>query len=369
MKTAAKPTRTPKPMQAPVISYLQRGSAMTASDRVIRLGLPTKGRMEEEALAFLDHCGLRVVKPNPRQYVALIPAIPELEVWLQRSADIVRKVRYGDVDLGITGYDTVAEHGCDDRTVIVLHGELGFGKCQLVLAVPDEWMDVNTITDMTALAQQRAEQGQPLRVGTKYERLVTTFLNQHGIIPHQIIWAEGALEAGPHMGYVDVIADLAASGVTLRENHLKQVEGGTLLRSQACLIGNRYALKHRPEALAIAKQLLEFFEAHLRAVGYHAIIANIKGDSPEAVAQKVFSQPDLGGLQGPTVSRVYLRDVADPSWYAISIIVRQERLVQAVQQLRAIGGSGVVVTPATYIFEEEPATYRKLVAELQGDPQ
>jgi ATP phosphoribosyltransferase len=334
-------------------------------ERVIRLGLPTKGRMEEETLAFLDSCGLHVVKPNPRQYVASIPAIPELEVWLQRSPDIVRKVHHGDVDLGVTGYDSVAEYGCEESTIVVLHDELGFGKCCLALAVPDEWADVESVADLPVVAHRRADEGRPLRVGSKYQRLVTTFLNERGIVPHQLISAEGALEAGPHMGYVDMIADLTASGVTLRENHLKQVEGGTLLSSQACLIGNRRALKQRPDVLAVAKQLLEFFEARLRAKGYHAIIANIKGDSPEAVAQKVFSQPDLGGLQGPTVSPVCLRDAADHSWYAISIIVRQQRLVQAVHQLRTIGGSGVVVMPATYIFEDEPVAYRKLVAALE----
>jgi ATP phosphoribosyltransferase len=338
------------------------------SERLIRLGLPSKGRMEEETLTFLDSCGLRVVKPNPRQYVAVIPAIPELEVWLQRSPDIVRKVFYGDVDLGITGYDSVAEYGCDDGTVTVLHDELGFGACRLALAVPDEWATVNSLADLAAMARRRAGEGQTLRVGTKFERLVTAFLDSHGVVPYQVIWAEGALEAGPHMGYVDMIADLTASGVTLRENHLKQIEGGTLLVSQACLIGNRQALRQRPEVLAVAKQLLEFFEARLRAKGYHAIIANIKGDSPRAVAQRVFSQPDLAGLQGPTISPIYLRDADDHSWHAISIIVRQERLVQAVQQLRAIGGSGVVVMPATYIFEDEPTTYRQLVAALEAPP-
>ncbi len=335
------------------------------SERVIRLALPTKGRMEVETMAFLDSCGLHVVKPNPRRYVASIPAIPEIEVWLQRSPDIVRKVHNGDVDLGVTGYDSVAEYGCDEGTIVVLHDELGFGKCCLALAVPDEWADVDSVADLARLARRRADDGRPLRIGSKYRRLVTAFLNERGVVPYQLISAEGALEAGPHMGYVDMIADLTASGVTLRENHLKQVEGGTLLSSQACLIGNRRALKQPPDVLAVAKQLLEFFEAHLRATGYHAIIANIKGDSPEDVAQKVFSQPDLCGLQGPTVSRVCLRDAADHSWYAISIIVRQQRLVQAVHQLRTIGGSGVVVMPATYIFEDEPAAYRKLVAVLE----
>lgn len=334
--------------------------------RKIRLALASKGRMQTDTLAFLGDCGLRVTQLNPRQYVAEMPAIPELEIWFQRSADIVRKVRYGDVSLGITGFDSLAEYRGDGDEIIVLHDTLGFGGCRLVLAVPDGWDDVTSVDDLAVVARRRAAEGHPLRVGTKYEQLVTHFLAEQGIERCELIRAEGALEAGPHMGYVDLIADLTASGITLRENRLKQIDGGTLLTSEACLIGNRQALKNQPEALMVAKQLLEFIEAHLRATGYHAIIANIQGESPEAVAQKVLSQPDLAGLQGPTISPVYLRapDVRD--WYAISIIVRKQRLVQAVGQLRAIGGSGVVVTPATYIFEDEPVTYRKLLAELDG---
>jgi ATP phosphoribosyltransferase len=338
-----------------------------SEQRKIRLALASKGRMQTDTLAFLGECGLRVTQLNPRQYVAEMPAIPELEIWFQRSADIVRKVRYGDVSLGITGFDSLAEYRGAGDEIIVLPDTLGFGGCRLVLAVPDGWDDVTSVDDLAVLARQRAAEVHPLRIGTKYERLVTRFLAEKGIERCELIRAEGALEAGPHMGYVDLIADLTASGITLLENRLKQIEGGTLLTSEACLIGNRQALKNQPEALMVAKQLLEFIEAHLRATGYHAIIANIQGESPEAVAQKVLSQADLAGLQGPTISPVYLRapDVRD--WYAIAIIVRKQRLVQAVGQLRAIGGSGVVVTPATYIFEDEPVTYRKLLAELDGD--
>jgi ATP phosphoribosyltransferase len=332
-----------------------------------RLALTSKGRMEIETLEFLGNCGLHVSKLNPRQYIASMPAIPELEIWFQRSADIVGKVRYGDVSLGITGFDSVVEYGRASDEVIVLHDSLGFGGCELVLAVPDEWDAVTSVNDLADLARQRAAEGYPLRVGTKYEKSVARFLTEQGIEPNQLIRAEGALEAGPHMGYVDLIADLTATGTTLRENRLKQIEGGTLLTSEACLIGNRNVLKNRPEVLTVAKQLLEFFEAHLRATGFHAIIANIQGRSPEAVAQKVLSQPDLAGLQGPTISSVYLRDSEARDWYAISIIVRKQRLVQAVEQLRAIGGSGVVVTPTTYIFEDEPMTYRKLLTELGLD--
>jgi ATP phosphoribosyltransferase len=332
--------------------------------RKIRLALASKGRMETETLAFLHDCGLDVTKLNSRQYVATIPAIPELEVWFQRSADIVRKVRYGDVSLGITGFDSVTEYRGDGDEIVVLHDRLGFGGCRLVLAVPDRWEDIASIDDLAALARKRAAEDRLLRIGTKYESLVVRFLAEQGIEPYQLIRSEGALEAGPQMGFVDLIADLTSTGITLRENRLKLIEGGTLLTSEACLIGNRHALKTWPEALMVAKQLLEFIEAHLRATGFHAIIANIQGESPEAVAQKVISQPDLSGLQGPTISPVYMRDTGAGDWHAISIIVRKERLVQAVGQLRAIGGSGVVVTPATYIFEDEPVMYRKLLAEL-----
>ena len=335
--------------------------------RSIRLGLPSKGRMEGESFDFLESCGLRVTKHHPRQYVASIRAIPEIEVWLQRSADIVHKVCYGNVDLGITGFDSLQEYGDEDNAIVILHESLGFGGCQLVMAVPDVWDDVVTMEDLARTARECADQGRPLRIATKYGRLVRAFLDRHHTSPYQLIPSEGALEAAPHMGYVDMIADLSATGTTLRENHLRPLEDGLILESQACLIGNRATLRDRPEVLAVAKQLLEFFEAHLRAANFHNIIANIHGESPEAVAQRVIAQPDLRGLQGPTISPIFLADPANHEWFAISLVVRQERLVQAVEQLRIIGASGVVVLPATYIFEEEPATYRRLVAELTGN--
>ncbi len=340
---------------------------MTRTDqREIRLGLPSKGRLEGETLAFLDGCGLRVDRINPRQYVARIPALPQVTVWFQRASVIPFQVRDGDIDLAITGYDRVAEAGVDGD-VIVLYDRLGYGNCELVLAVPEAWQAVETVEDLAAEARRRAQEGRPLRVATKYTRLVGEFLEAHQVMPYRLIAVEGALEAAPGMGYADIIADLTATGTTLRDNHLKRLEGGAILYSEACLIGNRQALSQRPEVLGVARQLLEYIEAHLRARSYHAIIANIRGESPEAVAARVFSQPDLGGLQGPTISRVYVRD-GSPGWYAISIVVRKDRLHAAVEQLRAIGGSGVVVTPATYIFEEEPAAYRRLLEQLKGLP-
>jgi ATP phosphoribosyltransferase len=329
----------------------------------IRLALPSKGRMEEETRAFLHECGLPVNKVNPRQYIAQIDDIPRLEIWFQRSADVVRKVRDGDVDLGIVGFDTVVEYRGTGDDVVIIHDALGYGHCHLSVAVPEDWTEVNSTRDLAALAASRHTQ-RPLRVVSKYERQTTAFLEQHQIKPYRILHADGALEAAPQMGSADLIVDLVSSGVTLRENRLKQIEGGQLLQSQMVFIGNRAGLTQRPEVLAVARQMLERIEAHLRAVEHETIIANIRGPSPEEVARKVFSQPDLGGLQGPTISRVYLRDAGDTGWYAISIVVRKDRLHQSIEQLRSIGGSGVLVVPITYIFEEEPPRWLKLLDAL-----
>ena len=132
-------------------------------------------------------------------------------------------------------------------------------------------------------------------------------------------------------------------------------------------IGNRSALMNRPGVLTIAREMWERFEAHLRAKEHYTVIANICGDSAQDVAQKMFQHSNLGGLQGPTISQVYLRETGETNWYAISIVVHQDRLHPSIEQLRAIDGSGVLVLPVTYIFEEEPLRWRKLLDTLALD--
>jgi ATP phosphoribosyltransferase len=336
----------------------------------IRLSLPSKGRLAQAALNFLDACGLEVDKPNPRQYAARIQALPGLTVLFQRPGDIVVSVRDGSVDFGITGMDMVAERqGLSDNSatsvphdVLVLHNALKFGHCCLCLAVPEAWGAVRMMTDLAAHARAL---GRSLRVATKFPHLTGDFLAHHGVSV-TLIHAEGTLEVAPTIGYADLIADLVSSGQTLRDNRLRPLDDGVIIRSQAVLIANQAALKTRPEVLAVARQLLEFVEAHLRAMDHVAVFANARGDSPQAIAREMSAQKTLGGLQGPTISQVIVQDKRS-NWYAIHIIVRRDQLFQAIAELRAIGGSGVVVTPVTYIFEEEPIRYRAMMEALDGD--
>ncbi|MBC7251116.1 MAG: ATP phosphoribosyltransferase [Anaerolineae bacterium] len=328
----------------------------------IRLSLPSKGRLAQASLDFLTACGLEVEKPNPRQYAARIPALPGLTVLFQRPGDIVVSVRDGSVDFGLTGRDMVCERQGDNGAVLMLHDALNFGHCRLCLAVPEAWDAVLTMADLAAYARVLAR---PLRVATKFPRLTGDFLRRYHV-PFTLINAEGTLEVAPAIGYADFIADLVSSGQTLRDNRLRPLDDGVILTSQAVLIANRSALKSRPEVLDMARTLLEFIEAHLRAVDHVSIFANMRGESPQAIAQRMFAQQTLRGLQGPTVSPVVVRD-GNPNWYAVHIIVRREQLFEAVASLRSIGGSGVVVTPVMYIFEEEPTRYRQMMDALEGE--
>ncbi len=326
----------------------------------LRLSLPSKGRLEQDSLDFLAQAGLRVHKPNPRQYEASLPVLPDLKILFQRPGDIVVSVRQGSVQFGITGLDMVAEKGGPNGEILILHDALGFGQCALTLAIPEAWEQVQTMHDLWAYTQSL---GRPLRVATKFPTLTGRFLQQFAI-PHTLISAEGTLETAPTIGYADIISDLVSSGQTLRDNRLRPLQDGVIQPSQAALIANRRTLKHNPATLDMARRLLEYIEAHLRARENLLVIANVRGDSPEAISQRIFEQHTIGGLQGPTIGRVYVRESAQ-NWYSVNIVVRRADLPQAIAELRTIGGSGIIVTPVTYIFEEEPPRYTAMLAALE----
>ena len=333
---------------------------MTRND--IRLALPSKGALYQDTFDFLANCGLTVFRPNPRQYEATIPGLPGVSVLFQRPSDIVVGVQQGTMDFGITGLDIVAEKAFGSDSILALHDALGFGPCRLHMAVP-EASPVTNMAEVVEWAEGLGENGRFLRVATKFPNLTGQFLDQHGVANYTLVSVEGTLEIAPAIGYADLISDLVSSGITLRDNHLRPLDDGQVLASQAALIANKQALQQRPEVLETARQLLEYIEAHLRAKESHIVTANIRGESPEAIAAAMFDQPHIGGLQGPTIARVVGREGLDNglNWYAINIVVHKSELFAAIRELRAIGGSGVIVAPCTYIFEEEPVRYKAML--------
>ncbi|CAL5372998.1 unnamed protein product [Camellia sinensis] len=161
---------------------------------------------------------------------------------------------------------------------------------------------------MKELAQMRQwTPEKPLRVATGFTYLGPKFMKENGVKHVTFSTANGALEAAPAMGIAEAIVDLVSRGTTLRENNLKEIEGGVILQSQAVLVASRKSLTQRKGVLDITHEILERLEAHLRAIGQFTVTANMRGSSQEEVAERILSQTSLSGLQGPTISPIFLQ--------------------------------------------------------------
>lgn len=326
----------------------------------LRLLLPSDGDLHQPCLDFLKSCGLTVRRPNARRYTASIPAIPGVEVLFQRTADITAKVEEGSAELGITGLDRLLEYREDEKRASVLVENLVFGRCDLVLAVPDVWLDITSLADLADLALEFRQGGKQLRVATKYPRLLSAFLFERGINYFTLAPASGTLEAAPIAGYADLIADLSATGTTLKENRLKTLEDGTILSSQACMIANTELLSESPEALELAHGLTETVEAHMRAEPYYRLTANVQGESADEVSGMILARPTLAGLRGPTVSRVY--NIEEKGWFSVSLLVKKDYLLEAVYHLRQCGAVDVAASQLNYLFDDHSHAFDALFA-------
>ncbi len=342
-----------------------------SAEAKVRLALPGKGALETTTLNFLAECGLKVNRSNPRQYLARIKSMPDIEVVFQRAADIPLLVQSGDATLGITGYDILAEHrgyGDEldeddgiDEDLMVLERDLGYGACQLVVAVPETWIDVSNCADLWHLSgYYLAHRGRGLRIATKYPILTGEFLRKHSITHCKIFSPHGALEAAPLTDTADLIVDLTETGTTLRENRLKLIKDGVVLRSQSCLIANGRQLVQDQYALKAAETILELIEARTQARDRSILTAQVQVESHETI-QRISDelQQHLKTLTSHAELRISTSEVAtsvSPGWYTISGVVRvggsAPELLETVAMLRSIGATHISITPLTYRFAE-----------------
>ena len=332
-------------------------------DENLILALPSKGRLVDSVERFFSRAGLPIDKPNRRQYTAVIPSLPGAEVVYQRARDIVDKVVEGRVDIGITGYDIVAEHSADSDDIIIIE-RLPFGRCELLLAVPDAWIDVASIADLADLSLRQRDRGHQLRIATKFANLTKAFLYDRGISQFLLVHADGALEAAPRMGYADLIADLSETGTTLRENHLRPIDGGTIVASQAVLIGNRRNLRASAARLEILREMIELFEAHRRAHKVVSLHANIAGASVADVQRRILANPALSGSKGPGVIEVASPPGASQRWFETNLLVPADLIHKTMQHLRALGGTDIIVTRPNYVFDARSETWENFEALL-----
>jgi len=304
--------------------------------------------MEQQTLDFLSNCGLEI-KRNGREYLATMANFPEIQVVFQRQEDIVKGVANGMLSLGITGYDLTQEIPLNDEEILILHQKLGFGNCNLEVVIPENW----NIYEISELVN-----GTKFRVASKFPRLTARFFEKEKI-SYTLVDGAGTLEVSPALGNADLIVDLVSTGRTLEDNRLKRIRNGTILTSQACFFVNGQAILNE-EIFKIARQLLEYFEATIRADQYVNIFANLRGD-PAIVLKSDKMTDGLEGLQGATISPIF----RDDPWFAMHIVVEKTKLPRIIRAIRQIGGSGIVVTQLRYIFEEEPPQCKTLLQEVQ----
>ena len=221
---------------------------------VITIGLPSKGRLKEKAIAYFENRGLKILNSNKeRNYFSEIENKPNLKIIYLHAKEIIQRLGDGTLDIGISGLDLLNESKKNLRNKISIEKKLDFGSANLVIAVPDDWIDVQTIADIEEVSFDiRSKRNTRLRVATKYPNLTNDFLISKGVTQYKLILSLGATETYPFIGSSEIITDITSTGKTLEDNNLRVVKDGIILKSSACLL---FAKKRKKRISRFLKNL------------------------------------------------------------------------------------------------------------------
>jgi ATP phosphoribosyltransferase len=320
------------------------------------LAVPSKGRLQEQVLDYFSDAGLAMQQAQgARGYRARLSGMPDIDVRLLSASEIAQALIAGDVHLGITGEDLIRESTPAHEEVIALIKPLGFGHADVVVAVPQSWIDVSTMADLddvcAAFFQRHKRR---LRIATKFVSLTRGFFAQAGIWDYRIVESAGATEGAPAAGTADAIVDITTTGATLAANNLKMLEDGTILRSQAQLAASLTAL-WSDAARKAARTLITRLTARERARAALVLRVRLTAGLDHAIAE-------LGALGATVLSR----PSADNAAGEYAILCPRAAIMTAIEVLRAEGcGEPVTVHDADYVFvQDEPllAVFDRAVA-------
>ena len=216
---------------------------------LITIGLPSKGRLKEKAVTFFDDRGLKVLQnKKERNYFATIENKPNIKIIYLHAKEIIQRLGDGTLDIGISGLDLLNESENNLQDKINIKQKLNFGEASLVVAVPDDWIDVQTVADLEEVAFDiRSKRNARLRVATKYPNLTNNFLISKGVTQYKLISSLGATETYPFIGSSEIITDITSTGKTLEDNNLRVLKDGMILKSTACLfVAKKKAAKLQP---------------------------------------------------------------------------------------------------------------------------
>jgi ATP phosphoribosyltransferase len=318
------------------------------------LAVPSKGRLQENAEAFFARAGLSLSKQGgARDYRGTITGLDHVEIAYLSASEIASQLARGAVHLGVTGEDLVRESIADADSRVLLIDTLGFGSANVVVAVPQAWIDVRTMADLDDVAAGFREQhNRRMRVATKYINLTRGFFSTHGVVDYRIVESAGATEGAPATGAAELIVDITTTGATLAANGLKVLDDGVILRSQANLVASKeadWSLKARESARVI----LDHIAARARANKYREVRTRFAGCNDALLSEAHNRFGVVAPFGGPTSSGMLTLHCPPMQIYALGSFLRQH------------GAETVSVASLDYVMDRENPLFARLEAFLR----
>lgn len=305
-------------------------------EKALILAIPSKGRLQEQVREYFREAGISFKQSGSRGYRASLEGFPAVDVRLLSASEIASALAQGEVHLGVTGEDLIRETAKDQAITTVM--PLGFGYADVVVAVPDAWIDVSSMADLddvcAAFFQRHRRR---LRIATKFLHLTRGYFAQAGITDYRIVESAGATEGAPAAGTAEAIVDITTTGATLAANNLKILDDGVILESQAHLAAS-LAVEWTAQARSVAEALLARLAARERAKAAHILRVRI-AQKPDAVVALLAKQADT-------------REISRSRAGDFSLLCPRAKLMQAIACLRAQGCGAVTVEDVQYVFEE-----------------
>ncbi|HEV7259833.1 MAG TPA: ATP phosphoribosyltransferase [Bosea sp. (in: a-proteobacteria)] len=322
------------------------------TDAPLVLAVPSKGRLQENATAFFGRAGLKFVKSRgERDYRGTIAGVEGAEVAFLSASEIVSQLASGAAHLGITGEDLVREQVADADAAVEMLTPLGFGHANVVVAVPQAWIDVRTMADLDDVAStMRIRQGRKLRVATKYVNLTRRYFASHGLADYRIVESLGATEGAPAAGSAEIVVDITTTGATLSANALKILDDGVMLASEANLVASVRA-PWGERAKAAANAILSRIAAEEEARSVREIRARLDAASG--------TLGDLAGLFGAR-----LPFGATPAGAVVTIHCPEKAVFSLVEHLAGAGADDITVSAPAYVFRKANPLIERLRARI-----
>jgi ATP phosphoribosyltransferase len=324
----------------------------SATTAPLVIGIPSKGRLQENTAKFFARAGLHVVQGRgARDYRGSLKELAGVEIAFLSASEIVRELAAGNLHFGVTGEDLIRESIADADDRVELLSPLGFGHANVVVAVPQGWIDVRTMADLedVAAAYRSRHQGQRMRVATKYINSTRRFFAENGVSDYRIVESLGATEGAPAAGQAELIVDITSTGATLQANALKVLDDGVMLRSEANLVAS-LAAEWNEDTKRLARSILTRISAEEEARTSREVRALVP-DTPRRTAREAVSEFGVRALYG--IDGDIVRLVCDAG-----------KVAELAEWLIERGAQHVSVGSLDYIFSAVNPLYDRLTARL-----